>query len=715
MGSPIRPEPDDPIERYRRKYLTTGTDTAKAPAVRPDMSRVASTDDPVDAYLKKYMTDAAADLRPGMAEKIGLGLVGIAAAPVESAVNTIAPTKEAAAAAEADPQFQARMVARFGREAKPRGVSGPERFNAALQTGANMAAPGLVRLFPRAGVTAAGALTGAAYDPENRTRGAAMGGGLGFAMQAAPFLGGKALDLTGTRPRSYTGTPTLGTAVADASDALSPGLATRNINNPPPPNVGRRLLKSAAQAVGVESHEQQAVAMIARAMERDGLSLQQAATKAAGQFGMEPNTLMELAGRNTMRLGRSTLTAPGAGSEMMASRIGERALGEEDRLIEALLASGGNQGRMNIPRTITALSDEANTAATPLYDALRAMGERDMPAVADYINRPAFKAAYKHMEQVAANQGKKLPPLFEDVTDEAGKVVGQKMRKLDFESVDRVKRGIDEVLYDAERPLPSELAREAGGLSKTGHSAIEVAQKEFLGLAEQAFPGYGSARDAFAGPTAIKRAVQRGEKASSMTPDEIAEYKGTVGTSEREAFKRSALESFIQNRIEGTMPGSDVTRTVAKTRDKKRLAAIFDSPEEMRAFGESAAEMSRRFRTRNFLGAQSQTADKLAELAELADISLDDMADLAMGNTGGILKKTASKLGAKMQRGRTEATAEAVAKRLTAGATPEPGMMSLQDVLDEIKAYGEQQGGRSARKVVKSAAAGLSPSQASKP
>ena len=715
MGSSIRPELD-PVEAYKQRYLR---------AAAPD----ATAQDPVALYKAKYAQpepEYGKGLATSLAQGATLGFADEALGGID-ALNSLLPKAlggEGGSLKNLGAKYRATRDKIRGTESAF-AEQNPKTHIAANIAGGLVDAPlfatkGAASLLGRIGqsvdagiVGGATAGFGASDKPtfteqvDDAARGAMGGAALGAALPVAGRLvssvGGKLLDATGRRPVSYANTPTMGQQarrifdplLRDPSETVGAGappgpvlppemrgegmtaLASRRVMGPgvPPPQGG--ILQSAARAAGVQSIEQRALSMIQRAMDRDGASLEEASRRAAGVFSLEPNTLMELAGRNMKRLGRSALTSPGKGSDVMASTLENRAKGEEETILGNLYDQSGLGGPTNVRQTVDQLIEQRGNEASSNYDALRKTAPVALPELKELASRPSFKAAYARAQQIAAEEGTAMPPLQEALDG----------KEVNFQTIDRIKRGLDDLTYRAERGgnvLAGESATDAGGLGPEAISKIKGTRAKFVELADKAFPDYPDARSAFAGKTALADALEQGRKIFTTRPEDAQAYMQTLGKSEQEMFRRGAAEAF-REKIEGVASGNDITRRVFdKTTDAKRLALVFPDKQGLQSFGERVSAASQRFKTRNFLGAQSATADKLAELGELAGVSLDDVADLATGNMHGILKRTAAKIAGKGEKSLSEATSEAVADRLTAGARPNT---SVQGVLNELQSH----------------------------
>lgn len=710
MGGSVRPEPD-PVEAYKRRFL--------APAAQD-----ATAQDPVAAYRAKYV-EAPSDYAKGLATSVAQGATFGFADEALGGIDALDKALSTGTLKNLQRDYAATRDRIRGTEANF-AANNPKTHVAANVAGgfvdaplfAMKAAPTLVGRIGQGidagivgGATAGiGASTAPTFSGqmEDAARGAMVGSAVGAAVPVAGKLlgsaGGKVLDATGRRPVSYTSTPKppganrfISRLLADPSegvgvdrgvnanqatqarvDAMN-AQTTQTWRQPQPQATApNSLLNRTMQTMGVQSVEERALDMIQRAMDRDGLTLEQATQKAAGAFSMEPNTLMELAGRNMKRLGRGALTAPGHGSDVMANTLESRARGEEETILDNFYGKSGLGGKTNVRQTIDQLADQREAEAAknygPIYDKTV-----DDPSLGKFFEDPSFKSAYDRARRIQMRKGiasgdeARLPPIDELLNED-----GTLKRPLTVREADRIKRGLDDVLQVGQRsPLDD------GGLGNEEIASLREAKNAFVKKIDAQVPEYANARDAFAGKSAMMDALDQGRKIFSRKVDDAEADYAQLSTSEKEMFRRGAAEAF-RDRIESVAPGNDINRRVFdKTTDARRLALVFDNrPDDLQAFGERAAASSQRFRTRNFLGAQSNTADKLAELGELAGVSLDDVIDAATGNTHGILKRTATRLLGKGEANLSEQTGEQIANRLTAGARPGT---TIQSVLEELR------------------------------
>lgn len=649
---------------------------------------------------------APAPKRP-LAARIGEFVAEAASAPVRSAFNaTVAPS---VGAARPDPRLSkggnpsGAPIDRAPYDAEHGGITGKQRRNAVLQTGANIVAPALARL--PGGIELGGALVGASYDTENRLRGIIMGGGGAGILHAAPKVGGAVLDATGSRPTSYAGTPSLPVAAADAAERVVPTLATRNINNPPPVNVGSRLLKSTARVVGVESAEQRAVRKVLEAVQRDGLDLEAAVQKVSAQTKVKPETLMDLAGQNVMKLTRGAAMVPNSkAADQIPTALQNRALGQEERVLQDLLGETKLGGRTNTFERADELIQQRRANAKPLYEKAYEAPPIDDPDVLALFKDDAFDDAYQTARRIAKREGVDLPESLTRDVEVGGAKISEQV-PVSVQAFDYVKRGLDDVI---------EKRMKSGTIGRTEARQLRNMLDDAIEKVDAGNPDYAKARSQFAGDTRMMEALDQGRTIFKIHPDEAQRVLSKMSEGERELFRRGALESFA-DKVESVGSGNDVTRRVFdKTLDKKRLRLLFPDDASFDAFGQQVAREARMNQSRNFIKGQSATADKLAELADVMGFSLDDIANLAQGNVSTLATKLVSKGMRARAQGLTQAVADQVARRTTAGAssrTPD----ELRAVLQELLAARGKQGPRQVRRALKGSVGGIGAGQANQP
>src|SRR5690606_41886045 len=118
--------------------------------------------------------------------------------------------------------------------------------------------------------------------------------------------------------------------------------------------------------------------------------------------------------------------------------------------------------------------------------------------------------------------------------------------------------------------------------------------------------------------------------------DEAAKVIREMGESEREAFRRGATETLAQ-RLEDVSGRQDVTirRPLdERTRDRRRLRLLFEDDESFSRFQDLLRQEARMAETQRVLTGGSQTADKLAEIMDVAGLPVESLLQTATGKIG---------------------------------------------------------------------------------
>lgn len=551
--------------------------------------------------------------------------------------------------------------------------------------------PGARALDAIKGGAAYGAIQGAGDADgglSDRLTGAAVGAGAGaaggaFLSKVAAPIGRVAFDATKAAAKPLLESEAM-QSLTDWLAAHPAGLSTVNVGPPgsaPPPNASRGIAGTAERIVsdlGPRSADDRAKALLLEKIAADKGDLP--AMAAAAQASGKPNAIADLAGENTLGLQRAARTVPGEGKTAIPAALYDRQGGHTSRLVDDLIETSRSPGRINIPKAIADKGAEREAAAEQMYGQLRQLPPAVIDGASDLFNRPAFRSAIGKAQTIAANGGQDFPKLFDQVfapsTEDAIGVVdamgqpaqvGGKMqqvaRPIDFQTADRVKRALDDMLTLGKRsPL------EAGGIGPEEEAVIRGAKNQYLTAADKAFPGYENARDVFAGHSAMMNAFNDGRNFLAMHPQEAEIAIQGLGQHEKEAFLQGATESVAQD-LEKGMGTFDKTRRVILPQDKQqRLRLLFPDDQSFQTFLARANEEARMRHSLNFTVGGSNTTDKAAEIA---DLSGGSNPWLDMMTRRGVVPGTLAALGQSATRARlsgvTTETANALTPMFTAG------------------------------------------------
>jgi len=298
-----------------------------------------------------------------------------------------------------------------------------------------------------------------------------------------------------------------------------------------------------------------------QALRRDQMSPEdlQRATESAQRLGPKPETLIDRGGVNTRALADAATLYPGEAQRAAAALASERMSGQASRIRDDLSQAFRVQGD---PKALAAAySREAGQRASPLYR--QAYQEGSMitdPRIASYMQLPAFQKAYGTARRLAKYDGIDLPP------------DPRKLTEFNLQTLDYVKRGLDDVLYTNKVPAP-------GGIGRTERSKIIEAQKGFMDVLDELVPTYAQARQAYAGPIAMRNALESGENFVKMSRDEFYDVVSRLSPSEMDQFKIGALSS-IRNQMSKVSDGRDLYKEIYGSEDKRELlkAIVGDEP-----------------------------------------------------------------------------------------------------------------------------------------
>jgi hypothetical protein len=496
-------------------------------------------------------------------------------------------------------------------------------------------APGIVsRISPLTtgltGAAATGGLTGAITgageaEPGQRMMGAATGGATGAALG-----------------------PVGQVATGMASGAVRKGL-----------EVGR----SAIGADTASQFQRRADVKLLQALRRDGLSPQDAANRlqAIQASGYKPETIVEAGGRNTRALADVVSKYPGA-SQVAEELAEQRMAGQAGRVISDFeRVFGRRESALDVAED---LINRRNQSSGPLYrQAYREGGVIQDPRIDKLMELSAFKDAYKTARELAELDGLNLPANVEDL---------KRLGGYDLQTLDYIKRGLDDVLYVRATPT--------SGTGKTLFGKLKEKRREFVDIIDEVGPdSYRAARQAFAGPTEVRDAIEAGQKFTRLSPGQLERDFARLSPAEKEGFQLGVLESIRQN-VEKGADGSDVLRRVWASPEKRRQLQVILGNDQFRDLTNSLARERVIRQTDVTMTRGSQTMER--QLGQREFEGADELIPLVrqrglMGGTGEYLLRTMT--------GPGQPTAQALAPTLfsTDAQRQMQELMRLQS-LDEL-------------------------------
>lgn len=500
------------------------------------------------------------------------------------------------------------------------------------------AAPGLgarMAAGAKAGA-AAGGVAGFGYGrgAEDSLGGAALGAAAGATIGAALPAGGEMIRSRVAGARRMAGgdsslpSQIIGEALdADGVEAAAIGQRLREAaERGSPLAVGdtgenaRSLLASVGRHPGT-SRTTTRDTVVTRQMEQ-GDRIDAAATRDLGAAPNVRNTGDELIARareQAAPLYEQAYAAPNvtsAGVEGLLSRPSMRSAlarafriaeeeGRDPRALGLLMDDAGNVVLNGQPVAQQAGVDEARRAFEAAQQAYRrsrktagSRGEADVSGMRDRM-----LAARQQLRE--ANAALDAAPVATDP---------KQVPQYSWQTLDYVKRGIDDVLEARRDPVTSKLVLDEEG------RAINSTLRTFLNRVDKANPAYGQARAVYAGPARMKDALEKGAKAVNTSADELeATIAGLAGEPEREMFRqgyRKAISEVIESRVDG---GDKVQALLGTAKKRRALYQVFGGRPEFDRFIATLGDERAMNDTYRAVNTGSATAERQLADAQTAD------------------------------------------------------------------------------------------------
>lgn len=406
----------------------------------------------------------------------------------------------------------------------------------AILTGGASLIPGLGRtVASKFGPRAAQALVGTT---PTIGRMAATGAGAG----AATAVG------TSEKPMSEMPAEAARGAAAGATVAGGLGLVGKYVAMP--------AFRKVKDAMGFGDANKAADIAIVRALEKDGLTPDQAAARIASVQRGEM-TLADL-GENTAALLRRASAAPGEARTTAKTALAARETERIPRVSDDLrtLMSGSKDFYTNIQDLVKKRSADAKALYDAAYSAAPAFTPQTAPEIARLRNLPSFQSAMK------AGQ-KRMEDLGLDLADPKNTLRGLHETKL----------ALDDMIGTAMR----------SGETNQARTLINMKER-LLADMEKASPEYKVARQTFAGDSEMLTAMEQGQRVYQLPELEMRKMVDRFkdSPSEYDAFRAGIAQSMLE-RLRAGGPSADPTKTVFPrgVEDKLRRAfrddAAFDT------------------------------------------------------------------------------------------------------------------------------------------
>jgi hypothetical protein len=436
------------------------------------------------------------------------------------------------------------------------------------------------------------------------------------------------------------------------------GLGPRAANDP-------SLVGRARAAVGAETAEQSGARRTLRAMEREGLTLDELAARS--RQADAPDILGEVIGTQGVRATRTARMAGNKAPGEIDDALLDRAMEETARLRATFERLTGAR-----PQDAKEVADAAMARVEPLTRQLyQKVGTT--PAGAEGSRRIADVVSDLDADGIGVwRLARKLGGLPDQVLDQQGlpapMTIGQALK---------VRQALDAMMDDAQtsadRIIQGRIAQARGAIDEVVKSGGgDAASAQAVQLADEIFSNAKQIGQSFSGGV---RAAQSGNAPTAarifgeQAKPEMA--RAGVGSDILRRLGQVADEGSIQNAAPRVI-GGDTKRQMA------RMA--FPDDASFQEFREAGNNAARRLATRNTVSGGSQTMDKMVDALEFAtDPSVYSQ---AATNPLGLMQRLGESGVARRLVDANASEADAMAKYLMAGA---PGQMTREQAIEILQ------------------------------
>lgn len=347
---------------------------------------------------------------------------------------------------------------------------------------------------------------------------------------------------------------------------------------------------------------------VAQAMLRDGATTDQVAARMA-KLG-DDAILAESSGYNTRDLLDTMATLPGRTKNYTEqfirnrqAQLGKRIAGE----VETQLSPTGAR----LADSVESLMIKRDVEATPLYDQLKTVSITLDDNLKQILDASKKLGAFARAEKIST--ALQEPFTLKDV---------KKTTDAAMPDLDKIKRGLDD-LINSKASL-----NERGDFNEFGRAVIQLKQNlvkrldDMTADQETGKSLYKSARDAYAGPSALISAAELGRTVINKPAATIRTLVKDMSESELESFRVGAYEGLRD--LAGTQAGQ--TRLLNMWREpatQERLKEIFPSERSFREFASTVAAEARKKEIQS-IGRGSGTAGREARME---DVNLENLKD----------------------------------------------------------------------------------------
>lgn len=316
-------------------------------------------------------------------------------------------------------------------------------------------------------------------------------------------------------------------------------------------------------------------------------------------------------GDNARGLLASVTRRPGPGRQATRAVIDQRQTEQSGRVIDAVESNLGRVGNMR--QESDSLMQQARTAAAPLYDEAYASPARTSDELNALLGTPAGRQALARARTIAANERRDPNTLGFDLNDQGETVL---TRDPSMQTMDYVKRGLDDIIEQYRDPVTQRLTLDEAG------RAINGVRGQLLTELDRLNPAYGAARQAYAGPASAEEALQLGRRSLNSSAEDIEAATGRMSGAEREQYALGFRTAMADNINRATDGAGQAQRLLGTPRKRQALQAVFGGEENFNRFLQTLSDERATTDTYRSVMTGSQTAERMAADAQTSDSGL---------------------------------------------------------------------------------------------
>lgn len=470
--------------------------------------------------------------------------------------------------------------------------------------------------------------------------GALFGAGAGAALPVASQVAGTAWRATGGRMvdaiRGSAAVQQPATAEADRlATILRDGNPQASTMKPDRSDLESALVTAQrSPLVTRASNVDDAYVRIARAASRQKMTPEEVAKAArdVGPFGTLADT-----GEATRDLLRAAINRPGRGATIAQENLTPRQNGVFDpdtaswavrpsstRITDQAQAGLGLEGK-DFHTEIDSLLAQRKAAAGPAYAKAYSAPPVASSDLAEFAGAPDFANAYGRARAISQKEFVKLPDGSEKIIPLPEKMPEQ----LDWRTLDLMKQGMQDTISEAKRQ----------GIGANDQGATKGYLSRFIGKLDSLNPNYKAARDAFAGPTAMKDAIEEGRSLLSEDAPVVASTLAGKSEAERQMMRLGALQG-LQTKLGNANVTFDAANQagVLKPNQLARFKELFPDSQSFAEFYKTLQGERTMFGTSKAAFGNSTTAKQMLNVMEPSDPQLEGVTQaVAAGGTGNII------------------------------------------------------------------------------